>query len=41
MEIRGLMFPIGLILMGNQGVDVILGMNGLQKYQGVTYCKKR
>jgi hypothetical protein len=32
-EIRGIAFPANLIVMGTQGIDVILGMNWLDKYQ--------
>jgi hypothetical protein len=31
-EIRGIAFPANLIVMGTQGIDVILGMNWLDKY---------
>jgi predicted aspartyl protease len=31
-EIRGIVFPANLIVMGTQGIDVILGMNWLDKY---------
>jgi hypothetical protein len=31
-EIRGTAFPANLIVMGTQGIDVILGMNWLDKY---------
>jgi hypothetical protein len=34
-EIRGIAFPTNLIVMGTQGIDVILGMNWLDKYQAV------
>ena len=34
-EIRGIAFPANLIVMGTQGIDVILGMNWLDKYQAV------
>jgi hypothetical protein len=40
-EIRGIEFPANLIVMGIQGIDVILGMNWLDKYQAVTSCDKR
>jgi hypothetical protein len=36
-EIRGIAFLANLIVMGTQGLDVILGMNWLDKYQAVTY----
>jgi predicted aspartyl protease len=40
-EIRGIAFPANLIVMGTQGIDVILGMNWLDKYQAVISCDKR
>jgi predicted aspartyl protease len=40
-EIRGIVFPTNLIVMGTQGIDVILGMNWLDKYQVVINCDKR
>jgi hypothetical protein len=40
-EIRGIVFPSNLIVMGTQGIDVILGMNWLDKYQAVLNCDKR
>jgi predicted HTH domain antitoxin len=40
-EIRGITFPANLIVMGTQGIDVILGMNCLDKYQAVISCDKR
>jgi hypothetical protein len=40
-EIRGIVFPANLIVMGIQGIDVILGMNWLDKYQAVISCDKR
>jgi predicted aspartyl protease len=33
-EIRGIAFPANLIVMGTQGIDVILGMNWLDKRFG-------
>jgi hypothetical protein len=41
MEIRGIEFPANLIVMGTQGIDVILGMSWLDKYQAVISCDKR
>jgi hypothetical protein len=41
MEIRGIAFPANLIVMGTHGIDVILGMNWLDKYQAVISCDKR
>jgi hypothetical protein len=40
-EIRGIESPTNLIVMGTQGIDVILGMNRLDKYQTVISCDKR
>jgi hypothetical protein len=40
-EIRGIEFPANLIVMGTQGIDVILGMNWLDKYQAIVSCDKR
>jgi hypothetical protein len=40
-EIRGIVFPANLIVMGTQGIDVIQGMNWLDKYQTVISCDKR
>jgi hypothetical protein len=40
-EIRGIDFPANLIVMGTQGIDVILGMNWLDKYQAIISCDNR
>jgi hypothetical protein len=40
-EIRGIAFPANLIVMGTHGIDAILGMNWLDKYQAVISCDKR
>jgi hypothetical protein len=42
-QIRGIVFPTDLIVMGNQDttIDVILGMNWLTKYQASLSCDKR
>ena len=40
-EIRGIEFTANLIVMGTQGIDVILGINWLDKYQAVINCDKR
>jgi hypothetical protein len=40
-EIRGIEFPTNLIVMGIQGIDVILGINCLDKYQAVISSDKR
>jgi hypothetical protein len=39
-EIRGIAFPTNLIVMGTYGIDVILGMNWLDKYQAIISCDK-
>jgi hypothetical protein len=40
-EIRGIAFPTNLIVMGTRGIDVILGMNWLDKYQAIISYDKR
>jgi hypothetical protein len=40
-EIRGTKFPANLIVMGTQGIDVILGINWLDKYHAVISCDQR
>jgi hypothetical protein len=40
-EIREIAFPANLVVMGTQGIDVILGMNWLDKYQAIISCDKR
>jgi hypothetical protein len=40
-EIWGIEFPANLIVMGTQGIDVILGINWLDKYWAVISCDKR
>jgi hypothetical protein len=40
-EITGIEFPSNLIVMGTQGIVVILGINWLDKYQAVISCDKR
>jgi hypothetical protein len=40
-KIRGIEFPTNLIVMGTQGIDVILWINWLDKYQAVISCDKR
>jgi hypothetical protein len=40
-EIRGIEFLANLIVMGTQGIDVILGINWLDKYQAIISCDKR
>jgi hypothetical protein len=38
---RGVDFPLNLILLVSKGIDIILGMDGLSKYDGVIQCAKR
>jgi hypothetical protein len=38
---KGIAFPANLIVMGTQGIDVILGMKWLDKYQEIISCDKR
>jgi hypothetical protein len=40
-EIRGIDFPANLVVMGTQGLDVILGMNWLHRNQATVSCVKR
>jgi hypothetical protein len=40
-ETRGIEFPANMIVMGTQGIDVILGINWLDKYQTVISYDKR
>jgi hypothetical protein len=40
-EIRGIDFPANLVVMGTQGLDVILGMNWLHRNQVTVSCDKR
>jgi hypothetical protein len=40
-EIRGIDFPANLVVMGTQGLDVILGMNCLHINQATVSCDKR
>jgi hypothetical protein len=40
-EIRGIDFPANLVVMGTQGLDVILGMNWLYQNQATISCEKR
>src|SRR4051812_15382798 len=34
-------FPVSLIILDSQGLDVILGMYWMTKYEGVLYCANR
>jgi hypothetical protein len=40
-EIRGIDFVANLVVMGTQGLDVILGMNWLHRNQATVSCDKR
>jgi hypothetical protein len=40
-EIKGIDFPASLVVMGTQGLDVILGMNWLHRNQATISCDKR
>jgi hypothetical protein len=40
-EIRGIEFLANLVAIGTQGIDVILGINWLDKYRAVISCDKR
>jgi hypothetical protein len=40
-EIRGLSFLVELIILESSGIDVILGIDYLTKYDGVIFCAKR
>jgi hypothetical protein len=39
--IRGVDFPSNLILLDSKGIDIILGMNWLSKYDGVIQCTRK
>jgi hypothetical protein len=39
--IRGVDFPSNLILLDSKGIDIILGMDWLSKYDGVIQCAKK
>jgi hypothetical protein len=39
--IRGIDFLLNLIVIDSQGIDIILGMDWLKKYDGVIRCAKR
>jgi hypothetical protein len=39
--IRGVDFPLNLILLDSKGIDIILGMDWLSKYDGVTQCTRK
>jgi superfamily II helicase len=39
--IRGVDFPSNLILLDSKGIDIILGMDWLSKYDGVIQCARK
>jgi hypothetical protein len=39
--IRGVDFPSNLILLDSKGIDIILGMDWLSKYDGVIQCTRK
>jgi hypothetical protein len=39
--IRGVDFLVNLIILDSKGIDIILGMDWLRKYDGVILCAKR
>jgi hypothetical protein len=39
--IRGVDFPSNLVLLGSQGIDIILGMDWLSKYERVIQCARK
>jgi hypothetical protein len=39
--IRGVDFLVNLIVLHSKGIDIILGMDWLRKYDGVILCTKR
>jgi hypothetical protein len=40
-SIRGVDFPLNLILLDSKGIDIILGMDWLSKYDGVIQCARK
>jgi hypothetical protein len=39
--IRGVDFPSNLILLDSKGIDIILGMDWLSKYDGIIQCARK
>jgi hypothetical protein len=39
--IRGVEFPLNLILLESKGIDIILGMDWLSKYDRVIQCARK
>jgi hypothetical protein len=40
-SIRGVDFPLNLILLDSKGIEIILGMDWLSKYDRVIQCARR
>jgi hypothetical protein len=40
-SIRGVDFPSNLILLDSKGIDIVLGMDWLSKYDGVNQCARK
>jgi hypothetical protein len=40
-SIKGVDFPLNLILLDSKGIDIILGMDWLSKYDRVIQCTKK
>jgi hypothetical protein len=40
-EIQGITFQADLIVLGTQGLDVVLGMNWMSKYHGIIDCTRK
>jgi hypothetical protein len=40
-SIKGVEFPSNVILLDSKGIDIILGMDWLSKYDGVIQCAKK
>jgi hypothetical protein len=40
-SIRGVDFPLNLILLDSKGIDIILGMDWLSKYDGAIQCARK
>jgi hypothetical protein len=40
-SIRGVDFPLNLILLDSMGIEIILGMDWLSKYDGIIQCTKK
>jgi hypothetical protein len=40
LKIQGIDFPVNLVVLGSNGIDVILGCNWLKSCDGVIQCAK-